>query len=455
METPATTEVLAGWGGTAPSAAGVVRPTSVDELAGALDDPPERGVIARGLGRCYGDEAQNAGGRVVDTTAVSGIVDLDLRQGVCTAAAGTSLEDLMRWLVPLGWFVPVTPGTRFVTVGGAIANDIHGKNHHKGGSWCNHVSALTLRLPGGDTVRVTPDSDPDLFWATAGGLGLTGIILDATFDLHPIETSRLLVDTDRTPDLDATLALMDESDDEYPYSVAWIDLMKTGAGMGRSILGRGAFAPLDALPAKDRTPGRARAFSPSTRATFPPLAPNGLINPLTVTAFNELWYRKAPKRRRGELQTITTFFHPLDMVERWNRVYGPVGFLQWQFVVPFGEEQTLRRIISALCDEGCTSFLAVLKRFGAANPGPLSFPLPGWTLALDIPAGPSSLARLIDRLDDEVVAAGGRLYLAKDSRVRPELLEAMYPRLDEWRAVRDRVDPEGVLRSDLARRLGL
>src|SRR5690606_22323515 len=176
---------------------------------------------------------QNAGGRVVDTTAVSGIVALDRENGVCTALAGTSLDDLMRWLVPQGWFVPVTPGTRFVTVGGAIANDIHGKNHHKGGSWCNHVSAMTVRLATGETVRVTPEDATALFWATAGGLGLTGVIIDATVDLSPIETSRLLVDTDRTPDLDTTLALMDEGDDDYPYSVAWIDLMKTGPGMGR------------------------------------------------------------------------------------------------------------------------------------------------------------------------------------------------------------------------------
>ena len=451
----ATNELLAGWGRTTPSSAAVVHPLNAEELAAAVDDAPDRGLIARGLGRCYGDEAQNAGGRVVDTTAVSGIVALDRETGTCTALAGTSLDDLMRWLVPQGWFVPVTPGTRFVTVGGAIANDIHGKNHHKGGSWCNHVSAMTMRLATGETVRVTPDGNPDLFWATAGGLGLTGVILDATFDLTPIETSRLLVDTDRTPDLDTTLALMDESDDEYPYSVAWIDLMKTGAGMGRSILGRGSFAPLDALPANDRTPERARAFAPKTRATFPPLAPNGLINPLTVKAFNEAWYQKARLNGHGELQSITTFFHPLDMVDLWNRVYGPIGFLQWQFVLPFGEEAALRRIIGALCAEGCTSFLAVLKRFGAANPGHLSFPLPGWTLALDIPAGPTSLARLIDQLDEQVVAAGGRVYLAKDSRVRPELLDAMYPRLGEWRAVRAEVDPDAVLQSDLARRLGL
>lgn len=448
-------ELLTGWGRTAATAAEVERPHSVDELAAGLDHAPRRGVIARGLGRCYGDEAQNAGGLVVDTTGVSGIRDLDLAAGVVTADAGTSLDDLMRWLVPLGWFVPVTPGTRYVTVGGAIANDIHGKNHHKGGSWCNHVRSITLRTPLGETLTVGPDQSPELFWATAGGLGLTGVILDATFDLAPIETSRLLVDTDRTPDLDTTLALMDESDDDYPYSVAWIDLMRTGSSMGRSILGRGAFAPLDALPERERAPSVARAFAPRTLASFPPFAPAGLINPLSVRVFNELWYRKAPRRRRDELQSITTFFHPLDMVDEWNRVYGPPGFLQWQFVVPFGEEAVLRRIVEALSVEGCTSFLAVLKRFGAANPGPLSFPMPGWTLALDIPAGPSPLGHLLSRLDDNVVAAGGRIYLAKDSRLRPELLEVMYPRLGEWRAVRAEVDPAGVMQSDLSRRLGL
>src|SRR5581483_4975102 len=288
---------------------------------------------------------------------------------------------------------------------------------------------------------------------TAGGMGLTGVVLDATIAVPAIETSLVLVDTDRAPDLDSVMALMDEGDERYHYSVAWIDLMASGRSMGRSVLTRGDFAPLDALPAGRRgDPLR----PPGTRLVPAPPAPNGLLNKLTVRLFNEFWFRKAPARRRDELQTIPQFWHPLDMVDRWNRLYGPRGFLPWQSVVPFGEEATLRRIVESLSNAGLPSFLAVLKRFGPGNPGPLSFPLPGWTLALDLPVAHSvELATLLDDLDREVVDAGGRIYLAKDSRLRPELLPKMYPRLDEWRAVRHAVDPGRTLQSDLARRLDL
>lgn len=446
--------LLTGWANTSPTGAEVVRPTTLDELAAEVEGPPGRGVIARGLGRSYGDPAQNAGGTVADTTALSGIHHLDLEQGVVTADAGTSLDALMRWLVPLGWFVPVTPGTRQVTVGGAVAADVHGKNHHTAGSWCDAVEALTIATPAHGKRRITPTSDPDLFWATAGGMGLTGIVLDATFRLKRIETSRLAVDTDRTPDLDATLDLMATGDHRYDYSVAWIDLMARGGAMGRSVLGRGRFARLDELGRRAaRDP---LAFRSSTVATAPDALPPGLVNTATIKAFNELWYRKAPRRRRDEIQGITQFFHPLDLVDRWNRVYGRSGLLQWQFVVPFDAVDVLRAIVGELSRSGCPSFLAVLKRMGPGNPGPLSFPMEGWTLAFDVPAvGGEVLGPLLDRLDEQVVAAGGRLYLAKDSRMRPELLAEMYPRLPEWMAVRRSVDPDGRLASDLARRLRL
>lgn len=448
-----TRELLTGWGRTAPSAADVEHPTTVDELAAGLDKPPARGVAARGLGRSYGDPAQNAGGRVLDTSAVRGLVDLDLHRGLVTATAGTSIHDLMNWLVPLGWFVPVTPGTRYVTVGGAIANDIHGKNHHRAGSWGNHVLAMTLATPAGGKVTVTPANDPDLFWATVGGVGLTGIILDATIELHPIETSRLVVDTDRTRDLDEVMALMTEGDDRYEYSVAWIDLMARGASVGRSILDRGRFARVDELPAKlqrDPLAYRADALLP-----MPFVAPPKLLNPLTVRAFNEAWYRKAPKLRRDHVATIPGFFHPLDAIHDWNRGYGPAGFLQWQCVVPLDAAEAMRHIVEAFSASAATSLVNVLKRFGPANAGMLSFPQPGWTLSVDLSADVDGLGRLLDRLDEQVLEAGGRLYLAKDSRMRRSTFEGGYPRLDEWRAVRRRVDPDGVLQHDLGRRLGM
>ena len=444
---------LTGWSRTAPTPARVVTPTDTRELAATLDAPGPRGVVARGLGRSYGDPAQNAGGTVVDTTGVAGIHHLDLEAGLVTADAGTSLDALMRWLVPLGWFVPVTPGTRQVTVGGAIACDVHGKNHHKVGSWCDAVERLTIVTPAGGQRSISPTEEPDLFWATAGGMGLTGLILDATIRLTRIATSRLSVDTDRTPDLDTTLGLMETGDHAYDYSVAWIDLMATGASMGRSILDRGQFATPDQLsPQARRDP---LAFRSGSLATYPPL-PVNLITRGTARAFNEVWYRRAPRRRRAHIQSIGQFFHPLDMVDRWNRVYGRTGLLQWQCAVPLDATEDLRWVVGQLSRSGLPSFLAVLKRFGPGNAGPLSFPMEGWTLALDVPAHTGDdLRQLLDRLDERVVGAGGRLYLAKDSRVRPELLRAMYPNLDAWRKVRDAADPDGCLASDLGRRLDL
>lgn len=455
MTVAPTRRALTGWANTAATVADVVAAADQDELASLLGEvaPGGRGAIARGLGRSYGDPAQNAGGLVIDATRVTGISHLDLEQGLVTAAAGTSLDALMRWLVPLGWFVPVTPGTRQVTVGGAIASDIHGKNHHRAGSWCQHLEAITLATPAQGKRRITPGSDPALFWATAGGMGLTGIVLDATIRLKRIETSRLVVDTDRTRGLDEVLDLMAEGDHRYDYSVAWIDLMARGAAMGRSILDRGRFALPHELDRRARRDPL--GFTSGTLATFPPI-PCNLVNATTIAAFNEAWYRKAPRRRRDHLQTISAFFHPLDLVDRWNRVYGATGLLQWQFVVPLERTEELRAIIGSLSTSGTPSFLAVLKRMGPANPGPLSFPMEGWTLAFDAPASTRpGLSALLDRLDEQVVAAGGRLYLAKDSRMRPELLPAMYPELERWRAVRREVDPEGILASDLARRLRL
>ncbi|MFJ8588222.1 FAD-binding protein [Streptomyces sp. NPDC093595] len=446
------TEPLTGWGRTAPTAARVVRPRSHEEAAAAVRACGARGSIARGLGRAYGDAAQNAGGAVLDMTALDRIRSVDADTGVVVCDAGVSLHRLMEVLLPLGWFVPVTPGTRYVTVGGAVAADIHGKNHHVSGSFSRHVRGLELLTADG-TVRSVPPGT-DLFDATAGGMGLTGVILSATVRLLPVETSLMSVDTERARDLDDLMARLTTTDHRYRYSVAWIDLLARGAATGRAVLTRGDHAPYDALPAAARR--RPLGFRTGRLPPPPGLVPDGLLNRTTVRAFNELWYRRAPRRpSTGRLQRIPAFFHPLDGVPHWNRVYGRAGFVQYQFVVPYGQEDALRRVVRRISRRGCPSFLAVLKRFGAADPGWLSFPMPGWTLALDIPAGLPGLGAFLDGLDDEVAAAGGRVYLAKDSRLRPDTLRAMYPRLPDFLDLRARLDPRAVFTSDLARRLAL
>jgi decaprenylphospho-beta-D-ribofuranose 2-oxidase len=452
---------LTGWGRTPATAADVVHAVHPDIVDGVVSgtvaggDRPDRGLIARGLGRSYGDAAQNAGGTVVDATWLDAVHHVDLEAGLLTVGAGVSLETLMERFVPLGWFVPVTPGTRLVTVGGAIAADIHGKNHHRDGSFCSHVTAMTLVTPTG-AWDISAASHPDLFWATAGGMGLTGVVTRATLQMIPVESSYMLVDTERASDLDDAMSRMVSGDDGYRYSVTWIDCQSTGKNLGRSVLTRGDHARLDELPDPlRRAPDKARRFVPKTLVNVPITPPSGLLNPLTVGAFNEFWFRKAPKFQVGKPQHMTGFFHPLDGVGSWNRLYGKRGFLQYQFVVADRHAETVRRIIEQLTELKLASFLAVLKRFGPGDPGPLSFPMPGWTLALDLPVGYDQLDRLLDGFDEQVAEVGGRVYLAKDSRVAPAMFERMYPELDAWRAVRDRVDPEGVLQSDLSRRLGL
>ena len=446
-------EILAGWGKTAPSVAEVADPTGVEQLAELVTSAGSRGVIARGLGRSYGDPAQNGGGRVIRTTGLNKILSVDVANGIVTCQSGVSLHQLMRAMLPMGWFVPVTPGTRYVTVGGAIGCDIHGKNHHSAGSFCQHVLSMDLMGSDGEIRTITPASHPALFWATAGGMGLTGIVVSATIQFKKVETARIKADIWRAPDLDAVMSELAATDSKYPYTVAWIDCLSTGRCLGRSVLTCGDFAKLDELPSKIRRDPL--KFAPLSLGTVPPVPVSGLLNKATGRAFNEMWFRKAPVRKEGLIQGVGAFFHPLDGIKEWNRVYGPAGFLQWQFVVPFGAEETLRAIVEKISAHGAPAALTVLKRFGAGNSGHLSFPTAGWTLALDFPTRVAGLSGLLDGLDEKVLEAGGRLYLAKDSRMRPELLEAMYPRLEEFRKLRAAVDPHQVFMSDQARRLNL
>jgi decaprenylphospho-beta-D-ribofuranose 2-oxidase len=451
---PGRTVRLTGWGRISPSSAELACPPTVAAAAEALaQGNAARGVIARGLGRSYNNAAQCDGGVVISTARLNRIIDLDAVTGLVTCEAGVSLEQLMVAGLPAGWFVPVSPGTRQVTVGGALAADVHGKNHHVAGSFARHVRSAEIVLADGQARTVTERSDPALFWATAGGMGLTGLIVRATVQLTRVPTSRVRVDTVRTADIDQTMATLAEHDRRYGYTVAWSDSLARGGSLGRSVITSGDFAePGDLAPADARDPF---AFRPGARFGVPPAVPPGLINRYTVGVANQAWYRKAPRSRRGELVAIGPFFHPLDGIRNWNRLYGPGGFRQYQYVVPFGAEAAVRRSFELVSRARAPSFVTVLKRFGPGDDGLLSFPMAGWTLALDFPARTPALAGLLDALDRLVVAAGGRVYLAKDSRVPPDLLAEMYPRLPEFRKLRAELDPSGLLTSDLSRRLHL
>jgi decaprenylphospho-beta-D-ribofuranose 2-oxidase len=449
-----TTQRLMGWGRTAPSVAAVLSTPDVDTLAKAVTQADARGVIARGLGRSYGDNAQNGGGLVVDMTALNRIHTIDADTHLVDVDAGVNLDQLMRAALPMGLWVPVLPGTRQVTIGGAIACDIHGKNHHSAGSFGNHVRSMDLLTADGDISRLTPGgADSDLFWATVGGNGLTGIILRATIAMTPTETAYFIADGDVTSGLDETIAIhSDGSESNYTYSSAWFDAISAPPKLGRAAISRGSLATLDQLPKKlQRNPLK---FDAPQLLTIPDIVPNGmLVSKYTFGPIGELWYRKSGTYR-GKVQNLTQFYHPLDMFGEWNRAYGPAGFGQYQFVVPTEAVEEFKAILVDIQRSGHYSFLNVFKLFGPGNLAPLSFPIPGWNVCVDFPIKPG-LNEFLNDLDRRVLEFGGRLYTAKDSRTTAEMFHAMYPRIDEWIAVRRKVDPEGVFVSDMARRLEL
>jgi len=437
--------VLRGWGRAASSASRIVGPPR----DGAAPPHHARGVIGRGAARSYGDAAQNAGGLVVDMTGRGRIDRIDLQTGRARVEAGLTLDELLRAIIPHGWFLPVTPGTRMITVGGAIAADVHGKNHLADGSIRRHLTGFTLLLADGSRRWVTP-ADGDVFAATLGGMGLTGLVVDAELELCPISTARMRTSTRTTADLDDTLAAL--SDSGATYRVASLDLMSRDRRLGRAIVDTGEHASVDDLdPAAARDPLH---YDPPRRLDVPDVFPSGLLNRATARAFTAALFARAPRAPRIDIVDVASFFFPLDAIGHWNHVYGPRGFVQYQFAIPLGQEWALHRIAGRLAAARCPTFVVVLKRLGPGA-GMLSFPIDGWTLAVDTPAGVAGLSALLDSCDETVCEAGGRIYLAKDGRLRADRMSTMYPDLEAWREVRTRLDPDGRWRSDLGRRLGL
>jgi decaprenylphospho-beta-D-ribofuranose 2-oxidase len=444
-------EMLGGWGGARRVPMHVLQPAGIDQLQDALGrargfpGPNGRatGVIARGMGRSYADAAQLADGLALRLTEMKDF-RLEADTGVVRAQAGVTIGELLAALVPVGWMVPVVPGTQHVTIGGAVASDIHGKNHGVVGTFGRHVRRLGLLTSAGELLELGPEDD--LFQATLGGMGLTGAIVWAEFALRAVSGPWLSVDTDRVEDLDGALAALTTSGGSH--RVAWIDLL--GPHPGRGIVTRAEHVEGEGEAGARRGRATVRA-----RLTVPEWWPGSLLRPELVRAHNELRFRLAPRHERGHIESLGSHMFPLDGLDAWPRLYGRDGFYQYQLVVPQGAEPVLRQVIEHLRRARVPVYLAVLKDFGPANQAPLSFPIAGWTLALDLPCAAPGLRPALDRCDELVAAAGGRVYLTKDARLRPETVRAMYPRLGEWQAIRDRADPDGMWRSDLALRTGL
>ncbi|MDK6259671.1 FAD-binding oxidoreductase [Corynebacterium frankenforstense] len=467
---PTTEQSLHGWGRTAPSTAHVLSTPDVETIIDAvtmtaernssLPERERRGIIARGMGRSYGDPAQNGGGIVVDMQPLNKIHSIDPDTAIVDVDGGVTLDQLMKAALPYGLWVPVLPGTRQVTIGGAIGPDIHGKNHHSDGSFGDHVTSMELLVADGRVLHLEPEGSEDdpegtLFWATVGGMGLTGIILRAQIRMTKTETAYFIADTDRTSNLDETIAAhSDGSEKNYSYSSAWFDVISPEPKLGRATISRGSLATLDQL--KEFAPKLAKdplKFNAPQLMTVPDIFPSWTMNKLTLSAIGEAYYMMGAPAR-NQVKNLTQFYQPLDLIGEWNRGYGKAGFLQYQFVVPTEAVEPFKDIIKQMQASGHYSALNVFKLFGEGNRAPLSYPMPGWNVCVDFPIRPG-LNKLLDDLDRQVLEFGGRLYLAKESRTTPEMFHKMYPGMEGWLKTRNEIDPTGVFASDMSRRLEL
>ena len=408
-------------------------------------------LIARGLGRSYGDSSLNS--HIISTLGLNRLLFFDDTQGIVTCEAGVSLKELIDIFLPRGWFLAVTPGTKFVTVGGAIAADIHGKNHHREGTFTEHVLSFDMLLPTGDSVTCSRSENADMFKSVCGGMGLLGIILTATFRLKKIETSCIKSRTQRAKNLDTIMDLFEEHE-QSTYSVAWIDCLAKGRNLGRSILMLGEHATAKDL-GEWKMSGNSLAVKDRKKISVPFNLPNFALNNLTVKSFNCLYYRRHASGPREALVDYDAFFYPLDALYQWNRIYGSRGFTQYQCVLPkASSRQGLHKILTAIGERGLGSFLAVLKLFGRGNDNLISFPMEGYTLALDFPITPG-LFDFLNELDRVVLEHGGRLYLAKDVRMGKDMFMSSYPNAGKFVQFKHSIDKDNRLQSLQSKRLGV
>lgn len=436
-------ETLTGFGRSTASASNVCDAQTESDLRAIVAECRNETRLARGAGLSYGDTAQLASGRVIRTTGLQAVHSFDPVSGEIVVGPGVTFGQLMNEFSASGWIPPVTPGTQFATVGGAVANDVHGKNHDADGSFGDHVLWFDLLLPSGEARRVDASSDPSLFAATIGGIGLTGVIARLCFRMRQVPGTRVLVEERRIRNIHHYLDVLAQVREGYRHTVGWID----GIARGRN-LGRGVLEAANEIHGVRKPDSRRRVRVPFD---FPARS----INAFTVGLFNSLYYRRISDRGRIRAIDMESFFYPLDTLLDWNRMYGRPGFLQFQSVVADSESRrALPSLLESISRSGTASFLAVIKTLGGEGKGYLSFPKRGVTLALDLQNRPG-IDRLLNELHDITLTHGGRVYLAKDSRMTSEHFRRMYPRLDEFRAVLDRVDPGRLMCSDMALRLGI
>lgn len=443
--------IMAGWGNHPVVDARRVEPSRPPgDVALLSGDIP---LIPRGKGRSYGDASLPAPyGTAIDTRWLNKFVGFDSERGIVSAESGTSLEQLLDVIVPRGWFLPVSPGTRLISLGGALASNIHGKNHHRRGGIVDFVESLTALTENGP-VECSRHQESELFRATVGGYGMTGVITQATLRLMRIETSLIEHRLIKVPDLATAMSVCEENDERYEYSVTWLDNLAGGNALGRGMVMLGNHARLDALPASRR--GRALDLSWKRQLSAPRRFPGQLLNNVSNRLFNWAYGNKFLGRETTGLSTFESWFYPLDGIANWNRFYGAGGFVEYQCAIPLESAAAgLRAVLKRVHDRGLGSFLAVYKRIGRDNVT-LPFAMPGYTLCLDFAAGRPGLYETLDELDEIVIEHGGRVYLSKDSRLKPAVFRRMYPEYPEWRAVVDRYAPGCRFQSRLSQRLEL
>ena len=441
-------EKISGWGRRKSVTSKLLSFKNNDQFINLLKGKKFQPMIMRGLGRSYGDAAQLEDKYVVQADFSK---DIRISDNAATVGANVSIEELLKVIVPLGYFLPVSPGSAKVTVGGALAADAHGKNHHKIGSFGDHVLSIIIIDGKGEIQELKPNLEKsqiknEYFWATVGGMGLTGVILKITISLIRIETSFMKVKNFICEDLSSLMDLMRSKDKEFSYSVAWIDTIHKKA---RGILTCGEHALKKEVKIQTED---FLVYDPRALFSVPNLIPNGILNKVSIQAFNEIWFRKL-KVKAKSIEAISQFFYPLDAVENWNRLYGSEGFYQYQFVVPENHSDFIFETIHLLKESSCYGFLAVLKRFGNRNNAFLSFPDSGWTLAVDLPGSNKNLIKVLEELDNKLASLGGKLYLAKDSRQSSEMFKRTYKYYPEWRKIKSEMDPYNIFQSDLSRRL--